>query len=221
MTWETDEWPDAPPSWGNGCHPLLRRREQPGGLLARAFSHYRRVASMAAGALLLLGVMASQSGLAAAQERLDIEERARTLDQQLICPVCPGETLHQSQATLAEQMRRIIRERLAEGQSEGEILDYFVSVYGDSVLAAPPRRGFGLVAWLVPPLALIAGGIVVLYTLRVLRASPVPAANPEVPAAGRADLERYLRLVDQEMGGAGGPATPEQSGPGEEKPTNG
>ena len=73
-----------------------------------------------------------------------IEARAQALDKQLLCPVCLGETLDQSQAPLAKQMRQILRDRLAVGQSEEEILDYFVSLYSESVLAAPLKSGFNL-----------------------------------------------------------------------------
>ena len=220
MTRETDECPKARSFWDSGRRSLFRYQAQPGSVPAQPSLYPRRIVPVALTALLLLLALASQSGLAIAQAQPAIEEQARALDQQLICPVCPGETLHQSQATLAKQMRQIIRERLAAGQSEQEIIAYFVSVYGDSVLAAPPREGFGLVAWLVPPLALIIGGIAVLYALRVLRKSPAPDTGPEVPT-GEAELERYLQLVDQEMGGAGEPATTGQAGTGDGRATNG
>jgi cytochrome c-type biogenesis protein CcmH len=104
-------------------------------------------------------------------------------------------------------MRAIIRERLEAGQSEHEVLAYFVSVYGDSVLAAPPRRGFWLIAWLVPPLAIASGVVVVFFTVRALHKAPAPATGrqPPTPAAEAAaedvELGRYLKLVDQELGG--------------------
>ena len=165
---------------------------------------YPRVVLYSLATLMLFLVVTVQPTLA--QEQLHIEERARALDQQLICPVCPGETLHQSQATLAKQMRQIIRDRLETGQSEQQILAYFVSVYGDSVLAAPPRRGFWLIAWLVPPLGIAAGAVVIFLTVRALRRAPAQATDREPPApaaetAEGVELGRYLKLVDQEMGG--------------------
>ena len=174
--------------------------------------------------LFLLLALTGSTHPALAQEQTPIEERARALDKQLICPVCPGETLHQSQATLAKQMRQILRDRLAEGQSEQEIVAYFVSVYGDSVLAAPPREGFGLIAWLVPPLALAIGGVIVFFTIRALRKAPTlaPGLEPPMPSAEAmtraVELERYLKLVDQEMGGKG---DNEQPNTEQQKPNNG
>ncbi len=139
--------------------------------------------------------------MALAQEESSLEARAQALDRQLICPVCPGETLNQSQATLAKQMRQILRDRLADGQTEQEITDYFVSVYGELVLAAPPKHGFLLTAWLVPPAALLAGITVLVLTIRRLRKplALVPAA--ELEASNDVELEPYLDLVDKEMRG--------------------
>ena len=71
---------------------------------------------------------------------LTIEERAQGLDKQLICPICPTETIDQSQVQLAKQMKNIVRERLNEGASEQEILDFFVSRYGEDVLAAAKQH---------------------------------------------------------------------------------
>ena len=148
---------------------------------------------------LLLFALLSYQGVALAQEGPSLAVRAQALDRQLICPVCPGETLNQSQATLAKQMRQILRDRLADGQTEQEIIDYFVSVYGEMVLAAPPKRGFLLTAWLVPPAALLAGITVLVLTIRKLRrpSGLVLADGPET--SNDVGLEPYLNLVDEEM----------------------
>ena len=70
-----------------------------------------------------------------------LEERAQTLNKELMCPVCPSETIDQSQVELAKQMRAIVRERLEEGESEQEIKDFFVDRYGDNVLARATHKG--------------------------------------------------------------------------------
>jgi cytochrome c-type biogenesis protein CcmH len=134
------------------------------------------------------------------------EARAIALDKQLICPICPGETLDQSRSTIARQMRDVIRGRIAQGQTDQQILDYFVSVYGESILARPPRSGFGLTAWVVPPVALAVALIAGFFVLRGLRrnaASSEPDRTggpaPETPAA----LRPYLQMVDEEMTSGG------------------
>jgi cytochrome c-type biogenesis protein CcmH len=71
------------------------------------------------------------------------------LESELICPVCET-TLDSSDAPVARLMKARIRERIAAGDTKSEIKEYFVDQFGTGVLAVPPRRGFGLVAWLLP-----------------------------------------------------------------------
>ncbi len=127
------------------------------------------------------------------------EERAQALNKELMCPVCPSETIDQSQVELAKQMRAIVRERLEDGESEQEIKDFFVDRYGDNVLAAPPARGFNIVVWVVAGLVLPIAAISLVLALRVMRrrGETVPA-----PAQSKADdekVETYLSRVDEEM----------------------
>ena len=144
--------------------------------------------------------VSAQSSTAPPDLPPELEEVAIGLDKRLICPVCPGETINQSQATLAKQMRVIVRERLLQGQSEQEIIDYFVSVYGNSVLAEPPRQGFGLTAWIVPPVALAVGAALLALVFRAMRRT-APALPPSANGPGDdAPLPDSLRLVDQELG---------------------
>ena len=75
------------------------------------------------------------------------------LEDEVMCPVC-NTTLDQSDAPVAQQMRRFIRLRIAAGDSKAEIKAKLVDEFGESVLAAPPKRGFGLLAWLLPLLGL-------------------------------------------------------------------
>ena len=125
-----------------------------------------------------------------------LEERAQSIDRSLICPVCPGETIDQAQVELAGQMRAVVREKLAEGQTRGEILQFFVDSYGEGVLAAPPKSGFNLLAWVLP-IAGVAGAATVLFF--VIRAMGGQKTQPEIPAADR-ELEPYLMRVDEELG---------------------
>ena len=81
--------------------------------------------------------------------------------KQLRCPVCQQLSILDSPADLAVEMRAVVRERLEAGDSEEEVLAYFVSKYGQWVLLDPPKEGFNLVVWLAP-LVLLLGGAVVL-----------------------------------------------------------
>ena len=75
----------------------------------------------------------------------------------IMCPVCPAETIDQAQVEISFQMRGVIREMLAEGKSREEILDYFVDRYGPDILAAPPKTGANLLAWILPIAGVAAG----------------------------------------------------------------
>jgi cytochrome c-type biogenesis protein CcmH len=82
------------------------------------------------------------------------------LESELVCPVCET-TLDSSDAPVARLMKARIRERIAAGDTKSEIKAYFVDQFGDGVLAVPPRRGFDLVAWLLPLAGLGVGLVVV------------------------------------------------------------
>ena len=121
---------------------------------------------------------------------------AQGIEKRLMCPVCPSETIDQSQVQLAKQMRDIVREKLAAGESREEIFQFFVDRYGTGVLAEPPRSGFNLLVWVVPPIALVFGGLVLAVALRAMRRSHDSGA-PEDGRADEADLEPYLSAVDR------------------------
>lgn len=128
-----------------------------------------------------------------------LENKAKALENQLICPVCPGETLNQSQTMLAKQMKTLIRERLAENESPEEILGYFVSIYGISVLAEPPKEGFSLTIWLIPPVGLLIGVIVLAFVIRNLRKPNDLQVEMPTEIESNIELRKYYRLIDKEI----------------------
>ncbi len=96
-----------------------------------------------------------------------LDDRVYGVARHLMCPVCAGQTVAESDSSLAREMRAIIRQKLLAGATAEEILGYFVSQFGESVLAEPPRRGIGLLLYLGPLLALILGlGIAAAYIRR-------------------------------------------------------
>ena len=149
--------------------------------------------------LLLIGVLLAFLALlsACSTASQDLETVAQGIDQSLMCPICPSETIDQSQTEIAEQMRRTVRERLAEGESRDEVLRFFVERYGEGILAAPPKSGFNLLAWLVPPAALLIGGGALALVLRAMRREHRLAA--EAPSTSAAGLETYLSAVDRDI----------------------
>ena len=107
-----------------------------------------------------------------------LEARARALSRDLRCLVCRNESIDESNADLARDMRIVVRERLMEGDSDEQVLDFLVARYGEFVLLRPTTQGANLILWIAAPamflLALLAAGV---YLRRRDRA-PEPAAAP-------------------------------------------
>lgn len=135
--------------------------------------------------------------LACTSQAVPLEERAQAIDRTLMCPVCPSETINQSQVPLALQMRQRVRDMLAEGASRDEINDHFIARYGEEVLAAPPKGGANITAWIVPPIGLLVGAVVLGFAIRAMRRSPGPMEEEEV---SETELASYLERIDSEMG---------------------
>ena len=122
-----------------------------------------------------------------------IEKDVSEISKELMCPVCRGQTVAESNSSLANDFREIIRKKLEAGESKEEIINYFIARYGESVLASPPARGVRLIVWVVPLLAIVAGFILL---TRFIKAKNIKTENSE-PA--RADKDNYLEKVDKEI----------------------
>ena len=127
------------------------------------------------------------------------EAEAQAIDRMLMCPVCPAQTIDQTEVPLAKQMRAQVRELLADGATRKEVLDWFSAPerYGPSVLAEPPRSGFYLIAWIVPGVIVVAGLAGGILTLRAMRRRTDD--NPSETAGEADDLQPYLAAVDREL----------------------
>ena len=153
-------------------------------------------------ALLIFSALAMACVSASEQGVPDLEQRAVALNKTIMCPVCPGESIDQSQNSLAVQMRAIVRDKLDEGWTDQEIKDFLVERYGPSVLLEPPTTGFSLAAWILPPVAFALAIAALLLTLKWMRMS----AEASDDATGDEDgqqrnyvsrIEDALRLDDQ------------------------
>jgi len=136
---------------------------------------------------LVVGLMAASTAAWAAGP-----PSAADLEAELVCPVCET-TLDQSNAPVAERMKLFIRQRIAAGDTEREIKDVLVAEFGPGVLATPPKSGFGLLAWLLPIGAVVAGAIAVGLLVRSWSRRRTPP-GPERPLDP--ELERR---VDEEL----------------------
>ena len=117
-----------------------------------------------------------------------LEARARAISKELRCVVCQNQTIDESDATLAHDLRIIVRERRVAGDSDEAVKAWVVARYGDYVLMRPPFRGETVLLWLGPALVLLLGGIGVVLYLRN-RTTPQPALSPDE----QAELDRLLK----------------------------
>jgi cytochrome c-type biogenesis protein CcmH len=125
-----------------------------------------------------------------------LESRARDLSRELRCMVCQNQSIDDSEAPLARDLRLLVRERLTKGDSDQQVLSFLVSRYGEFVLLRPPLEWHTLLLWGLPPAALAAGTIG-LFIMSRRRRSVAAEADP----LNRDEEQRLSTLVD--------PAAPE------------
>lgn len=118
-----------------------------------------------------------------------LEARARAISSELRCVVCQNQTIDDSDADLAHDLRVLLRQRLKAGDTDQQAIAYIVNRYGDYVLLKPPFEAETLILWLGPLLVLVAGGAGVTIYLRRRR----DAAAPAMTAEDQARLDRLLK----------------------------
>lgn len=119
--------------------------------------------------LLATGLSLGEAGAVNPDEVLDdpvLEGRAREISHILRCLVCQNQSIDDSDAGLARDLRIIVRERLVAGDSDDEVIQYIVDRYGDYVLLEPPVKGVNYVLWYGPPILLALGGAGLLIAAR-------------------------------------------------------
>jgi cytochrome c-type biogenesis protein CcmH len=147
-------------------------------------------------ALFVLSALAAPSGLAADAVPTEMDPvsaaRAVKLAEKLRCLVCQNQTIADSNAELANDLRAQIREQIAAGRTDDEILDYMVARYGDFVLYQPPLKATTILLWAGPGLLVVGGAFVLLRNLR-------RRAQPDAPLSAD-DRERARRMLDADDG---------------------
>jgi len=118
-----------------------------------------------------------------------LEERARVVSQALRCVVCQNETIDESNAELAKDMRILVRQRITAGDSNEQVVAYMVDRYGDYVLLKPRFMAATWVLWLGPFVLLLLGTIAVMRRLRSTAAAPAPLNDEERRALDAATRE--------------------------------
>jgi cytochrome c-type biogenesis protein CcmH len=120
-----------------------------------------------------------------------LEARARNLSQELRCMVCQNQSIDDSEASLAKDLRVLVRERLSQGDSDKQVLDFLVARYGAFVLLKPPLELHTLLLWGLPPMALLVGIVALLVMARRRR-----TANVQPAGLSPAEQKRVATLVE-------------------------
>jgi cytochrome c-type biogenesis protein CcmH len=151
--------------------------------------------------------------LIAAPKQQTLDQRVQGVASQLKCVVCQGESVADSQAGLAQEMRLVIRDQLQQGKSDQEVLQYFVQRYGEDIIWSPPWQGFSLLVWLVPIVFWLGGVVLLIFLFREWRAMAtrrrLATAAPEadekrqgqttIEEARAPELERYRAQLEAEL----------------------
>jgi cytochrome c-type biogenesis protein CcmH len=114
------------------------------------------------------------------------EQRAEAIGRQLRCPVCKTESIEESDADFTRDLRKVVREQVAAGKTDRQVLDFMHDRYGDFILLRPPFRPATWVLWLAPPALLVLGGIL---ATSVARRRRTPDETMPLTEAERAELE--------------------------------
>ncbi|MDX8436043.1 cytochrome c-type biogenesis protein CcmH [Mesorhizobium abyssinicae] len=142
---------------------------------------------------LLLGLLFAGSAFAVKPDEVladpALEARARALSEGLRCMVCQNQSIDESDADLARDLRLLVRQRLVAGDSDQQVMDYIVSRYGEFVLLKPRFSLRNALLWGTPVILLLAGGLFILLSARSRRSAPANMLTAEEQAA----LDKILR----------------------------
>ena len=155
----------------------------------------RRLAAI----VVMLAAIAPSSSLAVQPNEMlkdpKLETRARELSRELRCMVCQNQSIDESEAPLARDLRLRVRERLTNGDTDQQVLDFLVARYGEFVLLKPPLESKTLILWALPPVALLAGAVGLFFALRRRR-----TAQLEPATLSNEEQRKLSTLVDKPPG---------------------
>ncbi|MEY2820315.1 MAG: cytochrome c-type biosis protein CcmH [Chloroflexota bacterium] len=155
--------------------------------------------------LLILTLALVASGLitavAFAQDTTPTDDEVNAIAKQLYCPVCENTPLDVCPTEACRQWRELIRDMLAEGKNEQEIKDYFVANYGARVLSEPPRTGFNWLVYIIPPVLIVIGAVLLFSAFRAWTKpkSAEAGTGPESEARASSSDDEYVRRLEEEL----------------------
>ncbi|MCI0528038.1 MAG: cytochrome c-type biogenesis protein CcmH [Nitrospira sp.] len=149
--------------------------------------------------LLFILLLSPSFSMATTNEEI-LDTQTREIAKTLRCAVCQSESVWESNAELAKQMRQLIRERLAQGQSPDEIRAYFLSRYGDYILMEPQKTGLNWVLWAGPFILLVIGALLLYRTVArwVAQTSSIKPENlSPIDELQRQRIDQELRSLEK------------------------
>jgi cytochrome c-type biogenesis protein CcmH len=148
-------------------------------------------------ALVLVAVLALGVGLFVNEGGArNTEERTTDLAEGIKCPTCRSQSVAESEAPIAREIRAEIAQRIEAGESDDDIRDYFVSRYGQEVLLTPPASGVAGLVWVIPVVAVVAAGVGLWFAFRRWQDTPTVHAS----AADRDLVEAALQAEHDDEG---------------------
>lgn len=127
-------------------------------------------------------------------DSIALERRVREIAGQIRCPVCLNLSIGDTPSELGRDMRALIRDRLQRGETDEQVIQYFVDRYGEWILMQPTARGVNLLVWLLPAAAVLGGGVVVILAVRRWTRNAAAQAAAAEPVS-----DEYLRKVQEEL----------------------
>ena len=148
----------------------------------------------------LLAVMAAALALATPALASERNPTLAELEDQLMCPVCQGETLAQSDSVPAQRIKAHLQQRINQGWSRSRIINEEVDIWGTRILAAPRKHGFDLLAWVLPLVGIFAAaGILALLAWRWTRTREEPVPLGPASLNGRPLDPELEKRLDEEL----------------------
>jgi cytochrome c-type biogenesis protein CcmH len=126
-----------------------------------------------------------------------LDDQVNEISHLLMCPVCQGQSVAESNSNLAHDMRQIIRKQLEEGKSKDEVIAYFVKRYGETILASPPPKGVNWLLWILPGFAIVLGGTGIGIFLYKLGTGRKEIKESGIQSA--AETDDYMKRLDEEL----------------------
>ncbi|MCH7521617.1 MAG: cytochrome c-type biogenesis protein CcmH [Candidatus Marinimicrobia bacterium] len=143
--------------------------------------------------LIALSVVSLMAGVLWAQGPKDALQRE--LEYEIMAPCCYGSPVGDHDSDAAKQVKAQIGQLIAEGKSREEIMDMYVAIYGERILASPRAQGFNIMAYVMPPLFLLLGGLLLVYAINQMKNSvPAPALTKR-----KSYSDEVFQKIEKEM----------------------